>query len=252
MWKSKNGKVWHRFNDCSCISTTYCKIKESTAEKTSQCKRCVNRSTCDICMVDNACMPLCNLHVACRSCFENSISKSYECPFDERDLVDIPFKFLNKKNVPTTYICPIEYTLENVLTLKCPNCKQAFYDFDACLLLRCNNCDKSFCGLCLEIINGHDHILTCPLRPPYCNGYFMKFEDWNVFHDEIKTKKILKIRQKLYTKSILMACIYQIEIMRFHNMMYCQYIKMKFIEFVRKILSLCDILWIRLVFRGQR
>ena len=230
MWKSKNGKVWHRFNDCVCISTICVKINEISAEKISQCKRCIFRTTCDICMVDNACMPLCNLHVACRTCFENSISKSYECPFDGRNLVDIPFRCLSKKNTPATHVCPIDYTIENVLTLKCPSCKQAFYDFDACLLLRCNNCEKSFCGLCLEMIKSHDHILTCPLRTDLCNGYFMNFEDWQTFHNEIKTKKIMEIRNTLYKQSIFMACVYHIEMMRFHNMMYFQYMRTSFFE----------------------
>jgi len=235
MWKSKNGKVWHRFNDCSCITSNAYKITDNHARTLSQCKRCINKSLCDICMVDSARVPLCNLHVACYTCFENSVNKSYECPFDGNQLVDIPFKFLNRRDTSSRYICPIEYTIENILTLKCPNCKKAFYDFEACLLLRCNNCSKSFCGLCFEIIQNHEHLLVCPYRTSRCDGYFMNFEEWQKFHDQKKTEKIIEIRKKLYSKSIFLAFVYQLEMMRFHNILYHHHIFIRISKIIKNI-----------------
>lgn len=40
--------------------------------------------------------------------------------------------------------------IENVLTLKCPNCTLAFIDFDGCHNVTCHNCRLSFCAMCLN------------------------------------------------------------------------------------------------------
>ena len=190
MWKTHHGKVWHRFEDCKNIKSSIISITPNVAKSVHQCKWCITRATCDICMVDNARMPLCNLHVACEDCFAESIKKSFQCPFEGNQLTHIPHKFLNNEGSTIQYVCPIEYTIDNILTLKCPACKQAFYDFDACLYLNCSKCNKSFCGFCFQIINNHNHLLSCPERPDNCDGYFMNIDDWHEYQHIKKTNRI--------------------------------------------------------------
>jgi serine/threonine protein kinase len=53
--------------------------------------------------------------------------------------------------------------VERDLTLHCPRCGQAFYDFQGCCALHCkNSCGAAFCGLCLTDCgdNAHNHFFT--------------------------------------------------------------------------------------------
>ena len=58
--------------------------------------------------------------------------------------------------------------LEEILTLRCPRCLQAFLDFDGCFALRCSACPCAFCGWCLMDCgtDAHPHVRTCSSRPP--------------------------------------------------------------------------------------
>lgn len=55
--------------------------------------------------------------------------------------------------------------IEEVLTLKCPRCNQAFHDFDGCFALTCSNthCRAGFCAWCLYDCgaDAHSHVTTC-------------------------------------------------------------------------------------------
>jgi Ran GTPase-activating protein (RanGAP) involved in mRNA processing and transport len=64
------------------------------------------------------------------------------------------------------------YIQEEILTLRCPRCHQAFNDFSDCLALECSRvgCHAYFCGLCLADCGesqdaAHDHVHHCPLNP---------------------------------------------------------------------------------------
>lgn len=46
--------------------------------------------------------------------------------------------------------------IDEILTLRCPRCKQAFLDFDGCFALTCGSCPCRFCGWCLEDCGDHD------------------------------------------------------------------------------------------------
>jgi len=53
---------------------------------------------------------------------------------------------------------------EEILTLHCPRCKQAFFEFDGCFALRCGRCSCNFCAWCLADCgnDAHVHVLACP------------------------------------------------------------------------------------------
>ena len=57
-----------------------------------------------------------------------------------------------------------EHIIENILTLCCPRCKQAFVDFDGCFALSCSRCGAGFCAYCLADCgrDAHQHVGTCP------------------------------------------------------------------------------------------
>jgi hypothetical protein len=63
--------------------------------------------------------------------------------------------------------------VEEVLTLKCPRCKTAFVDWDACAALTCMTCGAAFCAWCQLDCGGdaHAHVTHCPDSPMNGNVY---------------------------------------------------------------------------------
>ena len=61
----------------------------------------------------------------------------------------------------------IRHILDNILTLKCPHCQSAYFDFDGCLSLQCKNCKKYFCAKCHEKQKSskwsHAHVSACKM-----------------------------------------------------------------------------------------
>ncbi|KAL6070832.1 IBR domain-containing protein [Balamuthia mandrillaris] len=53
--------------------------------------------------------------------------------------------------------------IEEILTLQCPRCHQAFVDFDGCFALKCSRCNAGFCGWCLQDCgsDAHAHVRVC-------------------------------------------------------------------------------------------
>ena len=55
--------------------------------------------------------------------------------------------------------------MEELLTLKCPRCRQAFLDFEGCFALTCSRlgCDCGFCACCLKDCgrDAHIHVANC-------------------------------------------------------------------------------------------
>jgi hypothetical protein len=56
--------------------------------------------------------------------------------------------------------------VDEILTLRCPRCSQAFLDFEGCFALRCSSCPCGFCGWCLQDcgVDAHAHVATCPAK----------------------------------------------------------------------------------------
>ena len=54
--------------------------------------------------------------------------------------------------------------IEEILTDKCPQCKLAVLDFEACFAVRCR-CQAVFCAwcfaLCADMVDGHRHVAIC-------------------------------------------------------------------------------------------
>ena len=71
--------------------------------------------------------------------------------------------------------------VDDILTLRCPRCRQAFLDFDGCFSIRCSICPCSFCGWCLEDCgtDAHSHVAKCPSKPFGANLYFGTHQQFN-------------------------------------------------------------------------
>ncbi|KAJ1409766.1 hypothetical protein B484DRAFT_403122 [Ochromonadaceae sp. CCMP2298] len=65
------------------------------------------------------------------------------------------------------------HIIEEIMTLKCPSCRKAFIDFEACFALSCtddhgNGCGSFICGFCLTLCryseDAHQHVAQCPFN----------------------------------------------------------------------------------------
>ncbi|CAM9176227.1 unnamed protein product, partial [Phaeothamnion confervicola] len=56
------------------------------------------------------------------------------------------------------------HVVENILTLKCPACGQAFVDFDGCFAIRCSRCSTDVCAYCPYNCrrDAHGRVHACP------------------------------------------------------------------------------------------
>ena len=90
------------------------------------------------------------------------------------------------------------HIIEEFLTLKCPRCKKAFFDFDGCFSVSCSNCPCKFCGWCLADCgnDAHTHVLTCPNKPPGADSYFGTKDQF---------KKVHQVRQKSMLQTYLLT-----------------------------------------------
>lgn len=73
------------------------------------------------------------------------------------------------------------HIVEEILTLKCPRCGQAFLDFVGCFALQCSRCPCGFCAWCGADSGGrnaHDHVRTCREKPPGADVFFGTFEQF--------------------------------------------------------------------------
>mmetsp|Transcript_34870 Transcript_34870/g.80876 ORF Transcript_34870/g.80876 Transcript_34870/m.80876 type:complete len:631 (+) Transcript_34870:310-2202(+) len=73
------------------------------------------------------------------------------------------------------------HIVEEILTLKCPRCGQAFLDFVGCFALQCSRCPCGFCAWCGEDSGGsnaHEHVRNCREKPPGADVFFGTFEQF--------------------------------------------------------------------------
>lgn len=67
------------------------------------------------------------------------------------------------------------HVVEDILTLKCQACGQAFVDFDGCFALRCSRCLAGLCAWCGKSCANqtvaHDHVRACPFAPHHDQLY---------------------------------------------------------------------------------
>lgn len=89
--------------------------------------------------------------------------------------------------------------IEEILTLRCPRCKQAFLDFDGCFALTCGTCGCAFCGWCLQDCgdDSHPHANTCAHMEPGANGYHGTFELFQSAQNKRRKKLLLSFLDTL-------------------------------------------------------
>ncbi len=90
--------------------------------------------------------------------------------------------------------------VDDILTLRCPRCKQAFLDFDGCFAISCNICPCNFCGWCLMDCQGdaHPHVKECRDRHPNAQSYFGTKDQFQQAQNKKRIEK-LKIFLKDYS-----------------------------------------------------
>jgi hypothetical protein len=69
---------------------------------------------------------------------------------------------------------------EEILQMKCPRCRIAFYDFEGCLAISCSTCPCKFCGWCFEDCgdnDAHPHVQTCIQVPKGVDAFFPQMPD---------------------------------------------------------------------------
>ena len=66
------------------------------------------------------------------------------------------------------------HIVNEILTLRCPRCRQAFVDFEGCFALKCSRCPCGFCGWCLRDCgaDAHEHVRACAAKPRGADVYF--------------------------------------------------------------------------------
>ena len=86
-----------------------------------------------------------------------------------------------------------------ILTLRCPGCEAAFYDFTGCFSVTCETCKICFCGYCFKNCgaDAHPHVLECPENPwpksyfPIGIDYYVAFSASNVKRQTPQVKAAL-------------------------------------------------------------
>jgi hypothetical protein len=84
--------------------------------------------------------------------------------------------------------------VDDIFTLKCPRCYQAFLDFDGCFALKCSSCPCNFCGWCLEDCgtDAHPHVKSCKQKPKTSDSYFGTKEQFIQGQNERRKNLLLK------------------------------------------------------------
>jgi hypothetical protein len=83
--------------------------------------------------------------------------------------------------------------VDEILTLRCPRCSQAFVDYDACAALTCSRCHCGFCALCQTDCgeNAHRHVANCP------DGVRSASVPWAQFVEIQRARRARKVREFL-------------------------------------------------------
>ena len=106
------------------------------------------------------------------SCSSCSLSVCTDC----RDCMT-SHENMSCKDYALTVMPPNQVRLkivDDILTLRCPRCKQAFLYFEGCFAISYSACPYRFCGWCLQDCGGdaHPQVLVCPQREPGASSYF--------------------------------------------------------------------------------
>eukprot|EP00521_Asterionellopsis_glacialis_P008356 CAMPEP_0195289212 /NCGR_PEP_ID=MMETSP0707-20130614/5584_1 /TAXON_ID=33640 /ORGANISM="Asterionellopsis glacialis, Strain CCMP134" /LENGTH=872 /DNA_ID=CAMNT_0040349191 /DNA_START=201 /DNA_END=2819 /DNA_ORIENTATION=+ len=102
--------------------------------------------------------------------------------------------------------------VDDILTLRCPRCRQAFLDFDGCFALRCNMCPCGFCGWCLQDCgsDAHSHVLDCTTKPKGHRDYYGTLEQFELAQ-KLNRKRLLIEFLSSKSKNEQIACLASLE-----------------------------------------
>ena len=94
-----------------------------------------------------------------------------------------------------------DHITEEILNLRCPNCKQVFDAFDGCCSLTCSNCRHFFCGFCLnqhfgDSASSHRHVQNCVENPRQSN-YHCDLPLWTRIQKDKKKALLVRYLQGL-------------------------------------------------------
>jgi Protein kinase domain len=98
------------------------------------------------------------------------------------------------------------HIVDNILTLRCPRCQQAFCDFRGCFALRCciDTCQADFCGWCLEEQKSsqmcHRHTETCPQKIAQGTTYYGEKYQFEEAMHRLRSKKLQKYMVSVNSK----------------------------------------------------
>lgn len=108
------------------------------------------------------------------------------------------------------------HIVEEILTLKCPRCPQAFLAFDGCFALKCSSCPCAFCGWCIADCgsDAHAHVKSCREKLPEAKHetYYGTFPQFEKAQRIRRRKRLISFLQTLGTKEeqhATLACIEQ-------------------------------------------
>jgi hypothetical protein len=95
-------------------------------------------------------------------CGELRLMAEMEKAFEERLSADKK-RFESQSVFEQKVLCAKKHVEEELLTLKCPRCQQAFADFSDCFALTCSRCSCGFCAWCLQDCkaDAHQHVANC-------------------------------------------------------------------------------------------
>ena len=89
--------------------------------------------------------------------------------------------------------------ISQILTLKCPRCSRAFFDYSGCAAVKCGSCNCGFCAKCFKDCgaDAHDHTSNCrgpgiPNIPQVETGYWLSAEEFNRLNLQVAELRILE------------------------------------------------------------
>mmetsp|Transcript_30659 Transcript_30659/g.86720 ORF Transcript_30659/g.86720 Transcript_30659/m.86720 type:complete len:1056 (-) Transcript_30659:200-3367(-) len=89
-----------------------------------------------------------------------------------------------------------QHVIENILTLKCPRCSVAIFDFDGCFAITCARCGAGLCGWCLQDCgkDAHPHVAVCRWNEsPGGNGIY--FAPHALFEKSANRRRSLAVQR---------------------------------------------------------
>ena len=89
--------------------------------------------------------------------------------------------------------------ISQILTLKCPRCSRAFFDYSGCAAVKCDGCGCGFCAKCFNDCgaDAHDHTSKCrgpgiPGIPQVQTGYWLSAHEFNRLNLQVAQLRILE------------------------------------------------------------